>query len=286
MDAPMPALTTTHAVHSRDGTRIGYSRTGVGPGLVLLHGALQTSRSFSRLAAALCDSFTVYVPDRRGRGLSGPPGDGYSMQAEIDDLVALLDATGAHDVFGLSSGALIALQTALNLPAIHNLAIYEPPLEIAGKPSPLAWMPAYETALADGNLAAAMVAIVEGVGDPSSLPNLPRFVFVPMIATTLWTQSMLGDRRYSLRRLIPTMQFDIALVREMAGRIDSFRALEPRTLLMAGTRSAPFLLAAVDALEDVLPNCQRVDLAGLGHVAADDNGEPARVADVLREYFA
>ena len=282
----MPAPTSTHAVHSRDGTRIGYSRIGDGPGLVLLHGALQTSRSFSRLAAALCDSFTVYVPDRRGRGLSGPSGDSYNMQAEVDDLAALLDATGAHDVFGLSSGALISLQTALDLPAIHKLAIYEPPLEIVGKPSPLAWMPAYESALADGNLAAAMVAIVEGVGDPSSLPNLPRFVFVPMIAAALWTQSMLGDRRYSLKRLIPTMQFDIALVREMAGRIESFRALETRTLLMAGTRSAPFLLAAVDALEDVLPNCQRVDLAGLGHVAADDNGEPARVADVLLEYFA
>ena len=282
----MPTPMTTHAVHSRDGTRIGYARSGDGPGLVLLHGALQTSRSFSRLAAELGDNFTIYVPDRRGRGLSGPPGDGYSMQAEVDDLAALLEATGAHNVFGLSSGALIALQAATSLPAIRKLAIYEPPLEIDGKPSPQAWMPAYESELADGNLAAAMVAIIKGVGDPSMLPRLPRFVFVPMIATALWTQSMLGDRRYSLRRLIPTMQFDIALVREMAGRIESFRALETRTLLMAGTRSAPFLLAAVDALEDVLPNCQRVDLAGLGHVAADDNGEPARVADVLREYFA
>ncbi|WP_206151431.1 alpha/beta hydrolase [Starkeya sp. ORNL1] len=282
----MPIPMTTHAVHSRDGTRIGYSRSGDGPGLVLLHGALQTSRSFSRLAAELSDNFTIYVPDRRGRGLSGPPGDSYGMQAEVDDLAALLEATGAHHVFGLSSGALIALQAATNLPAVRKLAIYEPPLEIDGKPSPQAWMPAYESELADGNLAAAMVAIIKGVGDPSMLPRLPRFVFVPMIATALWTQSMLGDRRYSLRRLIPTMQFDIALVREMAGRVESFRALDTPTLLMAGTSSTPFLLAAVDALEDVLPNCQRVDFAGLGHLAADDSGEPARVADVLREYFS
>jgi pimeloyl-ACP methyl ester carboxylesterase len=69
----MAVPNATHAVHSRDGTRIGYSRSGDGPGLILLRGALQTSRSFSRLAAELGDNFTIYVPDRRGRGLSGPP---------------------------------------------------------------------------------------------------------------------------------------------------------------------------------------------------------------------
>ncbi len=220
----MPAPTTTHAVHSRDGTRIGYSRSGDGPGLVLLHGALQTSRSFSRLGAALGDSFTVHVPDRRGRGLSGPPGDGYNMQAEVDDLAALLDATGAHNVFGLSSGALIALQAATSLPAIQKLAIYEPPLEIDGqaiasrrgcRPMNRRWRTAiWRRRWSPSSRASAI---------PRSLPSLPRFVFVPMIATALWTQSMLGDRRYFLRRLIPTMQFDIALVREMAGRLESFR---------------------------------------------------------------
>lgn len=282
MLAPM----TTHAVHSHDGTRIGYSRIGSGPGLVLLHGALQSSRSFSRLAAELRDSFTVIIPDRRGRGLSGPPGDGYRMQSEVDDLAALLEATGAHYVFGLSSGALIALQAALDLPAIHKLAIYEPPLAVAGRPSPMEWIPAYEAAMARDDLPTALTAIVKGVGDPSPLTRLPGFAFTPVLAAALWAQSWLGDERYSLRRLIPTMRFDIALVREMAGRLSSFKALEVPTLLMAGTRSAPFLIAAVDSLEDVLPECQRIDFAGLGHVAADDGGQPERVAASLGEYFS
>ncbi|MGP8062370.1 MAG: alpha/beta fold hydrolase [Acidimicrobiales bacterium] len=45
---------------------------GSGPSVVLLHGAGQSSGIFSKLARKLNGEFTVYVPDRRGRGMSGP----------------------------------------------------------------------------------------------------------------------------------------------------------------------------------------------------------------------
>src|SRR3954464_13725896 len=82
---------------------------GGGPKLVLLHGGMQTSGNFTRLASALATTFTGYVPDRRGRGRSGPVSDAYGLESEIDDLAAVLDETGAGNVFGLSSGAVIAL---------------------------------------------------------------------------------------------------------------------------------------------------------------------------------
>ena len=72
---------TTCSVTSRDGTTIGYRQVGSGPGLILLHGGMQSSRSFTNLAAALSDAFTVYVPDRRGRGLSGPHGENYGLRS-------------------------------------------------------------------------------------------------------------------------------------------------------------------------------------------------------------
>src|SRR5262245_39808860 len=99
---------------------------GGGPKLVLLHGGLQSSANFTRLAAVMATTFQVYVPDRRGRGGSGPAGDDFGLRTEIDDLAALLDETGAANVFGLSSGAVVALNAALELPAIRRLAIYEP----------------------------------------------------------------------------------------------------------------------------------------------------------------
>jgi hypothetical protein len=62
---------TTGSVVSQDGTPIGYRQYGHGPGLVLEQGGMGSAHNFHQLAGLLSDTFTVYVPDRRGRGLSG-----------------------------------------------------------------------------------------------------------------------------------------------------------------------------------------------------------------------
>ena len=97
---------TTDSVISADGTKIGFRKLGKGPGLILLHGGMQTSKNLMRLAAVLSDAFTLYVPDQRGRGLSGPHGSHYGLSKACEDMRALLDKTGAAYVFGLSSGRL------------------------------------------------------------------------------------------------------------------------------------------------------------------------------------
>src|ERR1700722_19602010 len=58
------------SVISSDGTGIGYRQMGDGPGLILVHGGMQSTQNLTKLARALCHRFTVYLPDRRGRGLS------------------------------------------------------------------------------------------------------------------------------------------------------------------------------------------------------------------------
>src|ERR1700675_2997904 len=123
---------STGAVVSKDGITIGYRHRGGGPGLVVLHGAMESAQSHMQLAEALADTYTVYLPDRRGRGLSGAYGRGYSIREDVEDMDALLRKTGAHYVFGVSSGAIIWLNGALTLPAIHKAAIFEPPLMVDG----------------------------------------------------------------------------------------------------------------------------------------------------------
>ena len=59
---------------------IGYRQTGSGPGLVVLHGGMRAAQHYLVLAEALADGYTVYIQDRRGRGLSGPPGENYSKE--------------------------------------------------------------------------------------------------------------------------------------------------------------------------------------------------------------
>jgi pimeloyl-ACP methyl ester carboxylesterase len=97
----------TGSITSEDGTTIGYRQLGHGPSVVLLHGIMESAQSHMQLAEGLADTFTVYLPDRRGRGLSGPQGSDYRLEKEVEDLDALLTKTGAHDVFGVSAGAIV-----------------------------------------------------------------------------------------------------------------------------------------------------------------------------------
>src|SRR5437879_11026620 len=89
----------TDSVTSKDGTTISYRQLGHGPGVVLLHGAMESAQSHMQLAEALAATFTVYVPNRRGRGLSGLYGKDYSIQEDVEDMDAVLTKTGAHNVF-------------------------------------------------------------------------------------------------------------------------------------------------------------------------------------------
>lgn len=87
----------TASVISTDGTAIGYRQIGDGPGVVLVHGTASSGHNLMQLAEALADSFTVTVPDRRGRGLSGPYGPHDGIQAEVEDLDALMAETKSSE---------------------------------------------------------------------------------------------------------------------------------------------------------------------------------------------
>src|SRR5690606_29887015 len=94
------------------GVRIVGMATGSGPGLAFVYGAMMEQAAWSRLLAHL-DGYTLYTYDRRGRGESTDAPD-FSVQAEVDELRAFLDALGGPvDLFGHSSGALLALDAAV-----------------------------------------------------------------------------------------------------------------------------------------------------------------------------
>ena len=139
----------TGVVFSADGTPIGYRRLGAGPGLILLSGGYLAAQHYMGLAGALADAFTVYVPDRRGRGVSGPPGDRYGMDRECEDVAALLAESGAEFLFGHSSGGLIAQQAGRTLPQVTRLAVFEPPLSEHGSISS-AWIGEFDRQVARG----------------------------------------------------------------------------------------------------------------------------------------
>ena len=290
----------SHHVSSKDCTHIGYQQLGRGPGLILVQGTMGTAYHFAELAEALADDFTVYVPDRRGRGMSqgaSAPAE-HDTQKEIDDLAALLYATGASFVFGLSSGAIITLQAALVLPVLRKVAIYEPPLFVDGLPTAL--LQRFDREWAQGNVAAAMVtAMLAAQMGPPIFKYLPRFVlegFVKRIMQAEAQQAAVGDAHAgqypTMLALAATLPNDFRVVAQADGALPRFSAIQCEVLLLGGRKSPAYLRRALDTLARILPHQQRVELPGLGHAAAwnrdkqrNPDGDPQRVAQVLREYF-
>lgn len=273
-------------VTSADGTSIGYYALGKGPAVVLVHGAGQTGENLRSLATHLSDEFALFVPDRRGRGRSGPAGDAQGLGTEIEDLCALLDLSGARLLFGLSAGAVIAIETARRRPKVAKLALYEPPLSFDGVVHG-AWVPRYEHALEAGKLGTALVAAMKGTADRTALRLVPGFLLSAPLNLLI---KRTPDRattpgRASPRQLIPTVRYDARVVLEAAGPLERFAELDCEVLLLGGSRSAKNLQASLDGLERVLAHAERVTLAGVGHTAPDNSRQPALVAAVLRTFF-
>ncbi len=69
----------------------------------------------------------MVVYDRRGRGASGdtPP---YTVEREVEDLAALIEATGGEAaLYGVSSGGALALRAAAGGLPVRQVAVYETP---------------------------------------------------------------------------------------------------------------------------------------------------------------
>jgi len=271
-------------VRSADGTTIGHRRYGDGPALILLHGAMKAAQHLTKLAATLSDAFTVYVPDRRGRGLSGPHGDRFGVRREVEDLKALITATGARRVFGLSAGGLVTLRTALIPPQLERIALYEPPLSVGGS-VPMDWLPRHDGEVAAGRIASALVTALKGQRVEPLLGRVPRFALVPLLAIGARLRHDVPEDDVPLEELVPTLHFDYRIVREMADTAADYAALDAEVLLLDGAKSPRYFRVALDALSAVLPRSRRISFPGLGHLGPDNDEDPQRVGEALREFF-
>src|SRR5438270_5400345 len=123
---------TMKKVQSADGTIIAYDQMGNGPAVILVDGALGY-RAFGfmmPLATLLAPYFTVITYDRRGRGESTDT-QPFALEREIEDIEALINEAGGEAfLYGISSGAALALEGTLKLgDKVKKLALYEAPYD-------------------------------------------------------------------------------------------------------------------------------------------------------------
>ncbi|KIY03650.1 uncharacterized protein Z520_00341 [Fonsecaea multimorphosa CBS 102226] len=290
--------------HSKDGTKIAFYQIGKGPGIIILHGAMQHGLSHVDLAKALSESFTCYLPDRRGRGRSGVTGKDYSVRKEVEDVEAIHLVTGAKFIFGVSSGALITLSAALAAPASHiqRIAVFEPPWRPeSDREGMSAWVQRYQTEIDRGELAKAAVTAMLGA---EMGPAIFRSRYFPQGLLVLLTKVMMAFENKPSREstngeyaeplvkdLIPTVRNDFEIAMSMLGEetLQKLASIQTETLILGGSRSQAYLKNSVRELEKILPNAARVEFEGLDHGGTCNkaqHGSPEVFAAELRRFFS
>ncbi|MGW6195352.1 alpha/beta fold hydrolase [Kribbella sp. NPDC055110] len=286
---------TQGTVTSRDGTEIGYYKTGEGPAVVVLHGSMESARSHTLFAEALADEFTVYLPDRRGRGLSGPHKPDHSVRTEIEDLDAVLTAAGAERAFGISAGGAVVLEAARTLPNLKQVALYEPALVAGGAPH-REWLVRFDREIARGDVAGAMVTSMFGFEmAPAFLKVMPRGLLRWMTEKMMAKEERQADASaITMRQLAPTIHAEGTIVAELAGTFHNFRTVDADVLLLGGTKGLPGLEPGRATLEKVLPHVRRIEFDGYDHGSSSDpggvnpNGKPEvvrRIAAEVKAFF-
>ena len=287
------------SVTSKDGTKIGIRKLGQGPGVVLEHGGALGSQHYMKLATALADQFTVYLPDRRGRGMSGPYGPDYCIEREDEDLAAVIAATGAENVFGSADGGMFALHASMSLPSIRKVALFEP-VVFVGQPGLdefKATISRGQRLVDSGDVAGAMASLAKDAsdGDPRAqamaapLRLLGKIMTQPAICRVLlWADAkrVTGDDA-ALRDLIVAWKEELNVVMATEGHLDDFKNVTADVLLLIGLGAPPLFTGTLDALQTVLPRATRVELPGLNHGGPQDQGgNPPVIAEQLRRFFS
>jgi pimeloyl-ACP methyl ester carboxylesterase len=269
--APATTSLLARKAISKDGAAIAFERRGRGFPVILVDGALcyRGMGESGRLAAPLAPHFTIFTYDRRGRGDSGDAAP-YSVAREIEDIGALLsEAGGEAFVWGMSSGAVLALEAAKQHTGIKKLALYEAPFIVDDSRATTQddWVRIGEAVAADRR-SEAISLFLKTVGAPG--------LFIAALRLTpIWSK---------LKAIAHTLPYDGAIVRDcQQGKplpVDRWASVTAPTLVIDGGKSPAWMRRANQALAQILPNARYRTLDGQTHRL-----KPKALAPILVAFF-
>jgi len=271
---------TFESVVSKDGTVIGYWKIGSGPGLIICHGAGRISQSYRKLALALSDRYTVFIPDRRGRGLSGPALADYDMGKATEDLSALLKATGADFVFGHSSGGLVTLETGLVYP-IKKIAVYEPPVSI-NHSLPSEWLADFEKAVEKKQLKKAMAISLRGLRAHEAIVKMPYWCLMILI-NVLCLAERKKEKGTRMLDLLHTVPSDMKMAVKLDSTYQRYENLESSVLVMSGRSSTRYFQKGSMALTTVIRDVDFKIFEEFDHYSPEE--KVTEIGAVLKDFF-
>ena len=251
-------------VVSQDGSVITYfvsgrSRDNNKPALILVHGAGGSGTRWTPVIPLFSRYFQVYVLHRRGRN-HGTENQGYSIEAEYQDIAALVDQLHAGDIatiylLGHSFGGICCLEASLLTPHIDKLVLYEPPVCGLGvQVYPIGFMERLEQFMKSEDREAVVSSFLREIVQLTP-QELDMFRETDQWANELKTAHTLP------RELKAAVRYEFDQRR--------FSAMNTQTMLLCGSDSQPFFKVAADMIENGLSRCFQQWLPGQHHVAMD-----------------
>lgn len=263
----------TNYVISKDGTKIAYETLGtIGMPLILIDGAMcfRESGPMRPLAEKAQSDFIVYAYDRRGRGESSDTAP-YAVEREIEDIEAIIEAAGGQAyLYGISSGAVLALKAAHSLgEKIYALAMYEAPvvLSVAQQEEALRFTESVDIALANDDRDKAVLLFMKRV---MKALGMPEETISSMAGTPMWD---------SMKMLAPTIGYDNHVMGD-SGIPDVATDLTAPTLVAVGGTSPKTMKEAAKALAAAIPNCTEITIPDQSH-----DIKPDVLAPILIEFY-
>ena len=259
-------------VTSKDGTSIAFDQSGQGPALILVLGAFMhraIDPQATQLVELLAPHFTVFHYDRRGRGESGDK-QPYAVQREVEDIEALIDeAGGSAFVYGISSGAALAMEAAIKLGGkIQKLAMYEAPYysDEAARQSWKEYRRQLREALSENRRGDAAALFLTLVGMPADQLDQMR-------REPWWM---------AFEAVAPSLAYDAAILGEdRAVPVEKAARVAAPALVMNGSASEGFMYDTAAALAKAMPAAQHRTLQDQTHAVS-----PEAIAPVLVEFFS
>ncbi|MFJ8784815.1 alpha/beta fold hydrolase [Streptomyces sp. NPDC102476] len=253
---------------SRDGTPIAYERTGNGPAVILVSGAMSTGGTVAPLAVPLSERFDVTVYDRRGRGASGDTAP-YAVAREVEDLAALIEAAGGEACLcGVSSGGALVLEAAASGLPVRRVAVYETPYADfldGGAEHNAEYTEKLTAALAEGRRGDAVELFLRLTGMGEEMIQGAR-------QSPMWP---------GMEAVAPTLAYDNSV---MAGGLvprDRLASITVPLLAVAGGASPEWMREATRAVAEAAPKGSYRVLEGQTHMV-----DPTALGPVLAEFFA
>lgn len=234
------------------GVRLAYQRRGVGPALLLLHGAVCDGRVWRVELESFADAFTVVAWDAPGCGGSSDPPEQFRMADYAECLADFIDALelGRTHVLGHSWGSTLALELCRRRPSmVRSLVLVGAYAGWAGSLPPNEVRKRLEFAL--------------------RVADLGSNAFQPTSMSGLFADAMPADRARELAMIMSEIR--PAGTRTMAHALaeadlrDALPGIEVPTLLLYGEADARSPLTVATELHRAIAGSTLTVLPGLGH---------------------